>query len=244
MAMSRAARNRKLVVISRNGMEMKDELWVSDRGILLTKEQTNEVIDTNDRGELEDLVLEEDGEQIVIPSDVLLESALVSLSVAKRTEAKYVSLARQEPEKGLELEVRLRGFRNVLLSTKTGRGGGINVGRTIYESAVERARSDMILGIERGSKAREMLVSENEGLIGKVIESLCSEDTADKKEDLFGVAFIEFLNCVDRTYDPNRGKEFSTYVYSCMRAKCIAEMQLLLHQSLIRLPNARMILKR
>ena len=245
---TQSTRNRNLVVISRDGKLANEEWWVSEWGIGIVRDVAQGIIDEHHAGMDVDVVedfFDEDGELVAGVGILRLQAAVWVTAVADNLEDKYLQIVDQEPHRMPEYAVRMQGFRNVMRGAQEGREEaakwGLVIGNTIYETAVRRGRSDMMLRIKRGKEAREQIIVENSGLVRKAVYSVCNNDE-DRRADLQGHAHLEFLNCVDRTYDPNRGIEFSTYTYDCVRKKCVEEMQRM-SSSPIRLPSSMMILK-
>ena len=73
--------------------------------------------------------------------------------------------------------------------------------------------------MEIKQQAREMLINENMGLIHGIARKTAGSRT-DLTDDLVSIAYMQFIKCMDETFDFKMGTEFSTYVSSCMIKKC------------------------
>lgn len=86
------------------------------------------------------------------------------------------------------------------------------------------------------NEARRKLINSNKALIYQQAIKVAGSRT-DIIEDLVSVAHYQFIQCMDRTFDLNRGLEFSTYVTSCMIHKC--KEAKIKYDEIIRIPTER-----
>lgn len=99
-------------------------------------------------------------------------------------------------------------------------GEAANVLRT--KEFIRRRRCSFTSLISSGERARACLVDENLGLIRKVANAAC-RDAPSRFDDMFSVASLQFVHCMDVSYDARRDTLFTTYAQRCMADRCKQE---------------------
>lgn len=84
---------------------------------------------------------------------------------------------------------------------------------------------------------REQMMKENKTLIYQLVINVVGSRT-DMIDDLLSVAYAQFIQCMDYTFDMKKGTEFSTYVSSCIMYKCREAK--IKYDEIIKIPTARM----
>jgi len=109
------------------------------------------------------------------------------------------------------------------------------MGETALEAVVAQARFELREMIRTGQEARERLITENEGMIHKIVYRV-AKGHPELSEHLLSIAYEQFIRCMDRTFSLEKGAEFSTYVYRCMMTQCLEAAVEFSQQ--IRIPSA------
>jgi RNA polymerase sigma factor (sigma-70 family) len=81
------------------------------------------------------------------------------------------------------------------------------------------------------------MIQENLPMIYQIARKAAGPRT-DLIEDLVSVGYIQFILCMDRTFDMTRGTEFSTHAYTCISSKC--RETVMKYDEMINIPSARM----
>ncbi len=85
-------------------------------------------------------------------------------------------------------------------------------------------KKELFIAIKSGDmEARRILIEDNIGLVYQVINRYFKTDIYGlQKEDVEQIGYIGLVNAVD-TFDVNKGIQFSSYAYSCIKHAIMAE---------------------
>jgi len=87
------------------------------------------------------------------------------------------------------------------------------------------------------NRARDFMMESNRKLIISVVQKTIGARQG-LFDDILSVANIQFIKCMDETYDLSKNVEFSTYAYSCMQAKC--REAIICYNDMISIPHYKM----
>lgn len=195
--MTQKKRNLENVLFARSGIRANNELIICEKGLFNTFSDCKFLLETPD--EFWNVIYISGRERLAVKNSIR-----DILDVTIEIMGEWTLLAFDHSDMEEALFIRLKGFQEA---------------EADYPELVEKTRSALKRRVNAGNKARDTLVSENRGLLNKIIKPYLgfSEDLI---EELSSVCLEEMLTCIDRTFDPNRKLAFSTYATSCMKNKC------------------------
>jgi RNA polymerase sigma factor (sigma-70 family) len=230
----RQQRNRQLLTFIRRGLLAQEELFLCKDGYKTMLEQASQIIDYSNQGALKSFNKDEISQ---IVKDANRVQKYITHWVLKMEEAieadpeKYVPLYLMK-WKGLDYIYSYETFGRKTLTYRPfhTKGDRILVIAHTYLKNIKKV-------IKATNQARETLIQENLPMIYQIARKNAGSRT-DLIEDLVSVGYIQFILCMDRTFDMARGTEFSTHVYTCISSKC--RETVMKYDEMINIPSARM----
>ena len=202
--------NEELILVVRKGIVARDELYILEQGIERCTKVVEEYFQNQDLYD-EDLDLSS--------TDIKMYRRDMKIFKFNIEKMRREALRLRSIGDAISSECMLVGFEKTEEHNSLIRQMGDDLEKQPSEVFIKQSRIRLNRIIIDGERAMEKLCKMNEKMIFMIAKDV-SKGVPDVIDDLIGVANLAFTECAARTWDPDRGFVFSTYVMNCMHSKC------------------------
>lgn len=224
-------KNRSLLVYIRKGLDIQEDFIFAAEGYKNLLDKTNNILKMNTFSQISEENLKH----------ILKDATRINSKIVNWQE-KINNKIPDNPEKyipiyffkwlGIDYIYSLHNLHHKSFYYLEQTCNGMDISHAIY-SYIKKVKQVT----KATNKAREILVNDNMALVHQQAHKVAG-DRKDILDDLVSVAYYQFVQCMDKTFDMNKGTEFSTYVSNCIFHKCREAK--IKYDEIIRIPNARM----
>lgn len=227
-------RNKNLLLYIREGLAEKEDFYFSCEGYKFLLEKTENIIFAEQQKLFQDISDE-------YKKKLIQNAYRVNKKIKKWEQDINIKIEENKNKYlpiyifkwfGIENFYSNPNFYDETFSYKDYNISGIDVSSSIIEY-INQVKKIII----NTNKAREKMVELNKALIHSQATKVAG-NKYEIKDDLVSVAYYQFIQCMDETFDFNKGTEFSTYVSACMYYKC--KEAKIKYNEMIKIPTARM----
>lgn len=222
--MASKEKNKETIKYIRKCQEILEDFYLCVEGYSSILDKTNYILENK-----ENINISEENKLFIINKASEVNKKIID----------WKSKIEKSPEKHLSIYfVKWLGFDYIYslnnLYNRSFTYNSLNVkGSTVSHTANKYLR-EVIRVQKEMNLARDFMMESNKKLIIDVVQKTIG-NRYNLFEDILSIANIQFIKCMDETYDLNKNTEFSTYAYICMQAKC--KEALISYNDMISIPH-------